>query len=429
MKYEQPYGVSDPNASYINGNPSTGTMGSIPPAASIENPQREIVNTITDAGIAATDADLHQLAKAIQSGQLNFKHDTGTANAYATSLVPNPGSYFEGLSVILKVGNLNTGASVLNINSIGNAPIVRADGSPLTGGELIGGQYVLFLFDGTSWRMVWATSGSIAGMPVWLTKTTDFYVNGTTGNDAWDGTSATFVSGKKGPFQTLQRAANEYPKYNLNGYMINIHVAGGTYAKVSCGPANGSGQVNWVGNPASPTTVAINAASGSAVIIGLAGPPMQFDGFTLTSGVAIPGDPGFGIWVVQGAQVITVNLTFGAAYTAHIGCSEATLTIDGAININGVSQICLDCDGGRIILNAVTLPVFNFNIGMTYAAGFVNASNVGRVVGPGVFNGIANVGGPKYFITGNGILNTFGQGVAAWPGNQPGVLSTGGQAF
>jgi hypothetical protein len=46
MLYNQPYGVSDPNASYINGNPSTGTAGSIPPAASIEHDQREIVNVI-----------------------------------------------------------------------------------------------------------------------------------------------------------------------------------------------------------------------------------------------------------------------------------------------------------------------------------------------------------------------------------------------
>ncbi|MHC2399095.1 hypothetical protein ACVMGC_003639 [Bradyrhizobium barranii subsp. barranii] len=30
MKYNQPYGVSDPKAPYINGNPATGQQGSIP---------------------------------------------------------------------------------------------------------------------------------------------------------------------------------------------------------------------------------------------------------------------------------------------------------------------------------------------------------------------------------------------------------------
>ena len=77
MQYNQPYGITDPNAPYINGNPATGTMGSIPPAASIEYDQREIVAVIQYAfnkGLidfnnqvcqAPSNADLQQLLKAI----------------------------------------------------------------------------------------------------------------------------------------------------------------------------------------------------------------------------------------------------------------------------------------------------------------------------------------------------------------------------
>jgi hypothetical protein len=77
MKYNAPYGVSDPNAPYQNGNPSTGTMGSIPPAWSIEHDQREIVNVIqyaADHGLIdfnnaicqnPSELDLQQLLKAI----------------------------------------------------------------------------------------------------------------------------------------------------------------------------------------------------------------------------------------------------------------------------------------------------------------------------------------------------------------------------
>jgi hypothetical protein len=77
MKYVQPYGISDPNAPYINGNPTTGTMGSIPPAASIEHDMREIVAVIqyaADHGLIdfnnavcqnPSEADLQQLLKAI----------------------------------------------------------------------------------------------------------------------------------------------------------------------------------------------------------------------------------------------------------------------------------------------------------------------------------------------------------------------------
>ena len=47
MQYNGPFDQpTNPNASYVNGNPATGTQGSIPPAASIEFDQREIVNVI-----------------------------------------------------------------------------------------------------------------------------------------------------------------------------------------------------------------------------------------------------------------------------------------------------------------------------------------------------------------------------------------------
>src|SRR4051812_10264098 len=78
MKYNQPYGVSDVDAPYVNGNPSTGTMGSIPPAASIEHDQREVVEVIsransrgykdftdTPCAVPAT-GDLQQLRKAVE---------------------------------------------------------------------------------------------------------------------------------------------------------------------------------------------------------------------------------------------------------------------------------------------------------------------------------------------------------------------------
>jgi hypothetical protein len=76
--YNQPYGVSDPNASYVNGDPSIGRAGSIPPAASIEFDQREIVEVITRANARAysdfsgapcaapDNGDLTQLRKAIE---------------------------------------------------------------------------------------------------------------------------------------------------------------------------------------------------------------------------------------------------------------------------------------------------------------------------------------------------------------------------
>jgi hypothetical protein len=65
MQYTQPYGNVNPNASYVNGNPATGTPGSIIPAAAVEAAQREIINCIVQAGLTPDPANLTQLWQAI----------------------------------------------------------------------------------------------------------------------------------------------------------------------------------------------------------------------------------------------------------------------------------------------------------------------------------------------------------------------------
>jgi hypothetical protein len=66
MKYVQPYGVTDENAGYIDGNPALGVEGSAVPAKAIEHPMREIVYLITQAGLTPDEAKLTQVYEAIQ---------------------------------------------------------------------------------------------------------------------------------------------------------------------------------------------------------------------------------------------------------------------------------------------------------------------------------------------------------------------------
>lgn len=66
MKYNQPYGSTDPNAPYVDRNTPGAVAGSRVPAAAIEHPQREIMAVIAAAGIAPDPADLTQLLQAIQ---------------------------------------------------------------------------------------------------------------------------------------------------------------------------------------------------------------------------------------------------------------------------------------------------------------------------------------------------------------------------
>ena len=70
MKYTPPLGESA-NASYVNADPANGQEGSVIPAGALENPQREIINAITDAGLTPSATDNTQLKKAITAKMNN----------------------------------------------------------------------------------------------------------------------------------------------------------------------------------------------------------------------------------------------------------------------------------------------------------------------------------------------------------------------
>lgn len=67
MKYNPPYGSTDPNAAYVDRNTPGAIAGSRVPASAIEHPQREIMAVIANAGLDPSSADLTQLLKAIQN--------------------------------------------------------------------------------------------------------------------------------------------------------------------------------------------------------------------------------------------------------------------------------------------------------------------------------------------------------------------------
>ncbi|WP_155255200.1 hypothetical protein [Bradyrhizobium elkanii] len=111
MKYNQPYGLAEEDVLYsvpfVNGDPSIGRAGSIPPAESIEYDQREIIAVIQwayDHGYvdyaaqlcqAPTNADLTQLLKAIW-GLVNSRFLQAPRDYYVNAVTGNDAN--DGLS-------------------------------------------------------------------------------------------------------------------------------------------------------------------------------------------------------------------------------------------------------------------------------------------------------------------------------------------
>ena len=153
MEYNAPFDQPGiPDAPYVNGNPRTGTEGSIPPAAAFEYPQREIVNFIKDNGQTASNADLHQLSRGLQNSKVIYGVDSGTANNLVIALDPVPTTHSPGMTVRAKKSNvINTGNLTLNVG-MGADQLLKADGSAFATGEMPAGMVFEATWDGSSWK-------------------------------------------------------------------------------------------------------------------------------------------------------------------------------------------------------------------------------------------------------------------------------------
>ena len=95
-------------------------------------------------------------AAGIQSETYIYAADSGSANAYAVALTPALTAYAAGDTVVMKVANTNTGASTLNVNSLGNKNIkVYAAGAieALPAGALQAGTVCKLVYDGTQFLL------------------------------------------------------------------------------------------------------------------------------------------------------------------------------------------------------------------------------------------------------------------------------------
>lgn len=113
-------------------------------------PIGNIWNMILQSGITPDPDKLLDLARAVQTGKVNYAIAGGTANAITAALSPVPASLTEGMRIVLKVANANTGAATLNLNGLGAIPITSAAGDALNAGDLQPG-FATLIYSGSSW--------------------------------------------------------------------------------------------------------------------------------------------------------------------------------------------------------------------------------------------------------------------------------------
>jgi hypothetical protein len=153
MKYIQPFGIVEGEAPYVNGNPAIGLNGSIPPADCMEPKLREIVNALNYSAMLPDDTDLEQFTKAIRSQRINYVVDTGTVNNLKVVCNPPATILTPGFPLRVLVKFDNTGPSLITVNSIGPIAIRRANNANLAAEDILAGEVVELVFDGTAFQI------------------------------------------------------------------------------------------------------------------------------------------------------------------------------------------------------------------------------------------------------------------------------------
>lgn len=389
---------------------------------------------VRTAGVVLDDSDDTMLYQAVRAaGRAYYGADQGVVNAIKVDL-PGVTTVTEGLVILVKIAFSNTAGGVsLNVNSLGALPVRHSDQSILNAGELNAGGIASFVFDGAVWQLSWQTRQP--GAPTYLQADQTLYVNALTGNDTYDGLSATVAAGH-GPLQTLQAAANVIAKFNLNGYSVYVNVADGNYAGVILSQPGGNGTVFWTGNAVTPSNVQVTGNNRSAVTI--TGGPHRLRGFKLTTtgSPSVLPDPMNGVNILDGANVYLRDMHYGSVHGSHIAVSaNAQCHMAGAHVIAGgaagntytPSTFLLCSFAGQVLVASTDLPALTITTAVAYQS-FVNAIN-NAVIGLtfSSITGAANVSGSRYTVSANGVVNTSGAGANYFPGTTPGTTSTGGQ--
>lgn len=121
--------------------------------------QEELVGLIEGSGLtintASTDSR-DQLQKAVSklASLLTYAIDAGIADAYVITLSPALTAYTTGTIVRFKTTNINTGASTINVNSLGVVNIKSNNGNDPEAGEIPINKIVTLEHDGTNFVIV-----------------------------------------------------------------------------------------------------------------------------------------------------------------------------------------------------------------------------------------------------------------------------------
>lgn len=90
----------------------------------------------------------------VATGAGDYAQDTGLTNAYVVDPNPAISAYAAGVRAYFKAANTNTGASTINLNSLGAVTIKKSGSQDLQASDIVTGSIYLVMHDGTNFQLL-----------------------------------------------------------------------------------------------------------------------------------------------------------------------------------------------------------------------------------------------------------------------------------
>jgi hypothetical protein len=437
MKYWGPInstGGINGNDGYVNGNPGTGTEGSIPTFQAFEQTLRELQNLVLVAGLTPSS-----VMNDTQVWQSILRASTYVATGSGNAAVITPPSSLVlpsaavGLRTVINVlwPAVNT-STAPTLNAGPGAVVVKnAEGGAMAPGDLLANRLYTFWHDGTNWRTL-----GVVGQLKRLDAPTNYYVNPVTGSDATgDGlTTGTAWATLNFAYAWLQR------NINANGQTITINCAfPNTPTAYASFVANGGitgiftpSQLQILGDLANKRCQILLTAVNAVCMQIQNGAMCTISGFTLESS----GTSGGGIALFGGARAGVGQCNFGTFGSYALSAAGSGSILSGNVGGTGLTfnGSCLSSmqatQQAFVTMNSMSLT-YN-NVQMTL--GTLSATDLGLLgFASCSFLGSGVTVGPRFNLGSNAVLDSAGAQTttttAYVPGASAGVVSTGGQFF
>lgn len=199
----------------------------------------ELETVINSMGITLNGSVTNQMAKAIADYALAGQHfvDTGAADAYVLTSVGSrlaSHDYIDGMRVRFFATNTNTGASTVNVQTLGLKNIKRPDGTALSAGDITANNYVELIYKTSAGYFILSQNVTISGAQTIF----DLKTFNTAPRASTDPSNASDLV-RKSYLETYVASLVTVPKGYVNGLIISnngtdpnndIDVAAGTCA-------------------------------------------------------------------------------------------------------------------------------------------------------------------------------------------------------